>query len=143
MSSLEDAEAEDETEADLEDKIMAEIRKRGHQPNVSNFAFTATPKRKTLQLFGEKQPDGSFEPFDLYSMRQAIDEGFILDVLQNYTTYADYFYLLKQIEGDPRHDTKQASRLLRSFVSAHEHTIGKKVEIMAEHFAGKVAPPHR
>ena len=138
-SSLESAEAEDETEADLEDKIMAEIQKRGHQLNVSNFAFTATPKRKTLELFGEKQPDGSFEPFDLYSMRQAIDEGFILDVLQNYTTYENYFHLLKQIEDDPRYDTKQASRLLQSFVSAHEHTIGKKVEIMAEHFAGKVA----
>lgn len=139
-SSLDDAEDEDETEEqDLEDKIMTEIQKRGRQPNVSNFAFTATPKSKTLELFGEQQPDGSYEPFDLYSMRQAIDEGFILDVLQNYTTYTDYFRLLKHVEDDPRYDTKQASRLLKSFVSVHEHTIGKKVEIMAEHFADKVA----
>jgi type I restriction enzyme R subunit len=139
-SSLDEAEGEDETEEqDLEDKIMAEIQKRGRQPNVSNFAFTATPKPKTLELFGEKQPDGSYAPFDLYSMRQAIDEGFILDVLQNYTTYTDYFHLLKRVEDDPRYDTQQASRLLKSFVSVHEHTIGKKVEIMAEHFADKVA----
>ncbi len=139
-SSLEDAAEEDETEdADLEDKIMAEIEKRGHQPNVSNFAFTATPKAKTLELFGEKRADGSYEPFDVYSMRQAIDEGFILDVLQNYTTYNDYFRLLKRVEDDPRYDTKQASRLLKSFVSAHEHTIREKVEIIVEHFASKVA----
>jgi type I restriction enzyme R subunit len=138
-SSLDEAEDADATEAqDLEDKIMAEIQKRGRQPNVSNFAFTATPKSKTLELFGETQPDGSYAPFDLYSMRQAIDEGFILDVLQNYTTYTDYFHLLKRIEDDPRYDTKRASRLLKSFVSVHEHTIGTKVEIMAEHFADKV-----
>jgi type I restriction enzyme R subunit len=104
-SSLEEAEDADETEdADLEDKIAAEIQKRGHQPNVSNFAFTATPKAKTLELFGERQPDGSYEPFDVYSMQQAIDEGFILDVLQNYTTYNDYFRLLKRIEDDPQYD---------------------------------------
>jgi type I restriction enzyme R subunit len=139
-SSLEEAEEEDETEElDLEDKIMAEIEKRGRQPNVSDYAFTATPKSKTLELFGEEQPDGSYEPFDLYSMRQAIDEGFILDVLQNYTTYADYFHLLKKIEDDPRYDTRQATRLLKSFVSVHEHTISKKVEIMVEHFEEKVA----
>ncbi|MCS4038725.1 type I restriction endonuclease subunit R [Salinibacter ruber] len=139
-SSLKEAEEEDETEdADLEDKIMAEIEKRGHQPNVSNFAFTATPKSKTLELFGEEQPGGGYEPFDVYSMRQAIDEGFILDVLQNYTTYNDYFRLLKRVEDDPRYDTKQASRLLKSFVSVHEHTIREKVKIIAEHFATKVA----
>ncbi len=139
-SSLEEAEEKDETEdADLEDKIMAEIEKRGHQPNVSNFAFTATPKSKTLELFGEEQSGGGYEPFDVYSMRQAIDEGFILDVLQNYTTYNDYFRLLKRVEDDPRYDTKQASRLLKSFVSVHEHTIREKVKIIAEHFATKVA----
>jgi len=139
-SSLEEAEEKDETEdADLEDKIMAEIEKRGHQPNVSNFAFTATPKAKTLELFGEEQSGGGYEPFDVYSMRQAIDEGFILDVLQNYTTYNDYFRLLKRIEDDPRYDTKQASRLLKSFVSVHEHTIREKIKIITEHFATKVA----
>lgn len=138
-SSLEEAEEEDETEADLEDRIVAEIRKRGRQPNVSNFAFTATPKAKTLELFGEKQPDGSYEPFDLYAMRQAIDEGFILDVLQNYTTYTDYWNLLKQIDGDPEYDSRKASRLLQSFVSRHEHTIGKKTEIMVHHFSDRVS----
>ena len=138
-SSLEEAEDEDETDIDLEDQIAAEIQKRGRQPNVSSFAFTATPKAKTLELFGEKQSDGSFEPFDLYSMRQAIDEGFILDVLQNYTTYTDYWNLLKQIEEDPEYDTRKASRLLQSFVSKHEHTIGKKTEVMIEHFADRVA----
>ncbi|WP_022836388.1 type I restriction endonuclease subunit R [Salisaeta longa] len=137
--SLEAAEAQDATDSDLEDKIAAEIQKRGHQPNVSNFAFTATPKSKTLELFGDKQPDGSYAPFDLYSMRQAIDEGFILDVLQNYTTYTDYWNLLKQIDEDPAYDSKKASRLLQSFVSRHEHTIGKKTEIMVQHFAEKVA----
>jgi len=138
-SSLEEAESEDETDIDLEDRIAAEVEKRGHQSNVSNFAFTATPKSKTLELFGEQQSDGSYVPFDLYSMRQAIDEGFILDVLQNYTTYADYWNLLKQIEEDPEYDSKKASRLLQSFVSRHEHTIGKKTETMVHHFAEKVA----
>jgi type I restriction enzyme R subunit len=139
-TSLAEAEEQDETEdADLEDKIMAEIENRGRQPNVSNFAFTATPKAKTLELFGEEQPGGGYEPFDVYSMRQAIDEGFILDVLQNYTTYNDYFRLLKQVEDDPRYDTKQASRLLKSFVSVHEHTIREKVKIITEHFATKVS----
>ena len=88
-TSLESA-AQEETqdeEDDLEDRIVAEMRKRGRLTNVSTFAFTATPKSKTMELFGEKKPDGTFEPFSLYSMRQAIDEGFILDVLQNYTTY--------------------------------------------------------
>ncbi|NBC86031.1 MAG: type I restriction endonuclease subunit R, partial [Bacteroidetes bacterium] len=98
-----------------------------------------TPKSKTLELFGEKQSGGGYAPFDLYSMRQAIDEGFILDVLQNYTTYTDYWNLLKQVEDDPEYDTRKASRLLRSFVSQHEHTIGKKTEVMVEHFADRVA----
>jgi len=138
-SSLDEAEDEDATEPDLEDKIAAEIQKRGRQPNVSNFAFTATPKAKTLELFGEKQSDGGYAPFDLYSMRQAIDEGFILDVLQNYTTYTDYWNLLKQVEDDPEYDTRKASRLLQSFVSRHEHTIGKKTEVMVEHFADRAA----
>jgi len=138
-SSLEAAEDEDTTEVDIEDKIAAEIQKRGQQPNVSNFAFTATPKSKTLELFGEKQSGGGYAPFDLYSMRQAIDEGFILDVLQNYTTYTDYWNLLKQVDDDPEYDTRKASRLLQSFVGQHEHTIGKKTEMMVEHFADRVA----
>jgi type I restriction enzyme R subunit len=138
-SSLEEAEEEDDVEVDTEDRIREEIQKRGRQPNVSNFAFTATPKPKTLELFGEKQDDGSHEPFDLYTMRQAIEEEFILDVLANYTTYDDYFRLLKKIEDDPKYDAARAARLLQSYVSAHEQTIAKKVEIMVEHFAQNVS----
>lgn len=139
-SSLEEAESEDEVEEDdLEDKIRAEIKKRGQLDNVSNFAFTATPKPKTLELFGTRRPEGGFEPFDLYSMRQAIEEGFILDVLENYTTYTDYFRLLKKVEDDPRYDQRTASRVLRSFVSMHEHTIREKIEVMVEHFKEHVA----
>lgn len=138
-SSLDEAEEEDDVDIDTEDRIREEIRKRGRQPNVSNFAFTATPKPKTLELFGEEQDDGNHEPFDLYTMRQAIEEGFILNVLDNYTTYDDYFRLLKKVEDDPEYDAKKASRMLQSYVSAHEQTIAQKVEIMVEHFAQNVS----
>jgi len=136
--SLEEAEKEEGGEQeDLEDKIVEEMKKRGRQKNVSTFAFTATPKPKTLELFGCKREDGKFEPFSLYTMRQAIEEGFILDVLENYTTYKSYWNLLKKIEEDPRYDRKKATALLKSFVDLHEHTINKKVEIMVEHFVGQ------
>jgi type I restriction enzyme, R subunit len=89
--SLEEAEEEEGGgEEDLEDRIVEEMRKRGRLPNVSTFAFTATPKAKTLELFGTPRSDGKYEPFSLYSMRQAIEEGFILDVLEHYTTYKAY-----------------------------------------------------
>lgn len=138
--SLEDAEREEGEEGeDLEDVIIEEMKKRGHQPNVSTFAFTATPKSKTLELFGRKREDGQYEPFSLYTMRQAIEEKFILDVLQNYTTYKEYWTLLKKIEDDPKYDRKKASYLLTSFVGLHEHTINKKAAIMVDHFADQVA----
>jgi type I restriction enzyme, R subunit len=138
--SLEEAEEEEGGgEEDLEDRIVEEMRKRGRLPNVSTFAFTATPKAKTLELFGTPRSDGKYEPFSLYSMRQAIEEGFILDVLEHYTTYKAYWSLLKKIEDDPRYDRQQATHLLKSFVDLHEHTIAKKVAIMVEHFAGQVA----
>lgn len=138
--SLEEAEKEDSVEEeDLEDRIIAEMKTRGRLPNVSYFAFTATPKSRTLEIFGTRQPDGSYVPFSLYSMRQAIEEGFILDVLEYYTTYKTYFSLLKKIEADPRYDKKKATYLLRSFVDLHEHAINKKVTIMAEHFAQNIA----
>jgi type I restriction enzyme R subunit len=139
--SLEDAEAEDGTEEDrseIDRLALAEAIKRGHVRNLSLFAFTATPKAKTLELFGTTRPDGKFEPFHLYSMRQAIEEGFILDVLANYSTYKAYWRLLKKIEGDPRYDKKKAEYLLKSFVDLHPHAIGEKVEICVEHFAAKV-----
>ena len=138
--SLEEAAAEEADEPeDMEDRIIAEMQKRGPQPNVSTFAFTATPKPKTLELFGTRRTDGQFEPFSLYSMRQAIEEGFILDVLENYTTYKVYWQLLKKIEDDPHYEKGKASYLLRSFVDLHEHAIRKKVELMVEHFRDHVA----
>jgi type I restriction enzyme, R subunit len=125
-------------EEELESTILAEMEKRGRLPNLSTFAFTATPKPKTLELFGTKRADGKFAPFHLYSMRQAIEEGFILDVLANYTTYKAYWRLLKKVEDDPRYDKKKAEYLLKSFVELHPHAIGEKVKICVEHFAAKV-----
>lgn len=138
-ASLEQAEAEEADEGrDLEDVIADEMQTRGQLSHVSMFAFTATPKAKTLELFGTQYPDGSFGPFSLYSMRQAIEEGFILDVLQNYTTYKSYFSLLKTISDDPRYDRGKATRLLKAFVDLNDHAIEKKVAIMIEHFADQV-----
>ena len=140
--SLEAAEEEESAaatpEEELEATVLAEMEKRGPLPNLSTFAFTATPKAKTLELFGVKQADGRFEPFHLYSMRQAIEEGFILDVLANYTTYSAYWRLFKTIEDDPRYEKGKAAYLLKSFVELHPHAIRRKVEIMVEHFAGQV-----
>jgi len=139
---LEEAEREEAgagtPEEELEDRVLEEIRRRGPQPNLSTFAFTATPKPKTLELFGRKRPDGKFEPFHLYSMRQAIEEGFILDVLENYTTYKAYWRLLKKIEDDPRYDKHKAEYLLKSFVELHPHAIGEKIRIIVDHFATHV-----
>jgi type I restriction enzyme R subunit len=140
--SLEAAEAEESgtatPEEELEDIILAEIEKRGRLPNLSTFAFTATPKPKTLELFGRQRGDGKFEPFHLYSMRQAIEEKFILDVLANYSTYTAYWRLLKKVEDDPHYDRKKAEYLLKSFVELHPHAIGEKVRICVEHFATQV-----
>jgi type I restriction enzyme R subunit len=141
-SDLAAAEAEEggaETpEEELESRILTEMEKRGRLPNLSTFAFTATPKSKTLELFGTRRPDGKFEAFHLYSMRQAIEEGFILDVLENYTTYTAYWKLLKIIEDDPRYDKDKATYLLKSFVELHPHAINEKIAIMVEHFATSV-----
>ncbi|NLP06054.1 DEAD/DEAH box helicase family protein, partial [Candidatus Fermentibacteria bacterium] len=140
--SLEEAETEEAgaatPEEDLESTILSEMEKRGRLPNLSTFAFTATPKPKTLELFGTKRADGKFAPFHLYSMRQAIEEGFILDVLANYATYKAYWRLLKKVEDDPRYVKQKAEYLLKSFVELHHHAIGEKVRIMVEHFAAKV-----
>jgi len=140
--NLEEAEREEAgaatPEEELENTILAEMEKRGRLPNLSMFAFTATPKAKTLELFGTKREDGKFEPFHLYSMRQAIEEGFILDVLRNYSTYKAYWRLLKKIEDDPRYDKNKAEYLLKSFVELHPHAIGEKVRIIVEHFAAQV-----
>lgn len=138
-ADLETAEQEDIPTEDAEDvintKIENEMKKRGRISNLSFFAFTATPKNKTLELFGTPNLyTGKPEPYHLYTMKQAIEEGFILDVLQNYTTFKVYFSLLKKIENDPQYDKKKATALLKSYVDLHEHAINKKTEIMLEHF---------
>jgi type I restriction enzyme R subunit len=142
--SLEEAEkaeaVEGESDEDAVNKAVAESMKaHGRLKNVSFFAFTATPKPKTLELFGTKRPDGRFQPFSLYSMRQAIDEKFILDVLQNYTTFQVYFGLQKKIEGDPKYPKKKGIYLLKSYADLHPHRIDLKTEIMVEHFHENVA----
>ena len=111
---------------------------RGPQKNLSFFAFTATPKFKTLELFGHEGPDGKPAPFHLYSMRQAIEEEFILDVLRGYTTYKRYFQLVKAIVDDPALDKKKASRALARFVSLHPVNIAQKTEVIIEHFRASV-----
>jgi type I restriction enzyme R subunit len=137
--SLEDA-AKDDVEEDYtgDDFVREQIERsgaaRGQQPNISFFAFTATPKYKTLQVFGDKDENGKPKPFHLYSMRQAIEEGFILDVLQNYTTYELYFKLTKAIEEDPNLNKKKAAKAIGKFVSLHPHNLAQKTEIIIEHF---------
>ncbi len=134
-ASLEDKDDEEQT---VEDRILEELKRRGPQKNVSYFAFTATPKPETLQQFGLRQKDGTFVPSSLYTMRQAIEEGFILDVLKNYATYDQYWSLLKKVDGDPEFDGVKAKSLLKSFVSRDERTIEKKVRIIVDHFQSQV-----
>lgn len=129
---------QEEEDPDPQDKILEIMRTRKMRGNASYFAFTATPKNSTLEKFGEKQNDGTFIPFHLYSMKQAIEEGFILDVLANYTTYRSYYEIEKSIEDNPLFDTKKAQKKLRSFVEKHEQTIALKADIMLEHFVSKV-----
>ncbi len=119
---------------DIEDLIIAEAKRRGPQSNISFYAFTATPKHKTLEMFGIIGDDGKPHPFHLYSMRQAIEEKFIFDVLKNYTTYKTYYELSKAIEDDPDVDEKKAKKAIARFVSLHPHNIAQKVEIIVEHY---------
>lgn len=119
---------------DMEDIIAEELARNGKQPNVSMFAFTATPKPTTLQLFGKQNAKGQKEAFHIYSMKQAIEEGFILDVLQNYITYKTYYQLNKAIEDDPRVKTNEAKRQIARFVELHETNIAQRIEVIIEHF---------
>jgi type I restriction enzyme, R subunit len=121
-------------EEDEEDIIRETINRRGPQKNISIFAFTATPKAKTLEVFGVKDAEGKPKPFHLYSMRQAIEEGFILDVLKNYTSYETYFKLSKRIEDDPELNKKKAAKAIGRFISLHPHNLSQKTEVMVEHF---------
>ena len=132
------AEEEDETTEDTINRVMAA---RKLLPNASYFAFTATPKNKTLEIFGEAYEAGGqtrHRPFHSYTMKQAIQEGFILDVLRYYTPVASYYKLIKKVEGDPEFDTKRARKKLRRYVEGHEHAIQIKAEIMVDHFHEQV-----
>jgi type I restriction enzyme R subunit len=127
----------DEEDADLSEQVRAAVLRdameRGRQPNLSFFAFTATPKFKTKVLFDEPGPSGT-SPFHEYTMRQAIDEGFIMDVLRNYTTYKRYFGLIKQIENDPEVPRRQAAKALARFMELHPVNIEQVVTVIVEHF---------
>ena len=133
------AEEDDET---LEDQINRLMEAKKLLPNASYFAFTATPKNKTLEIFGEPVPqaDGTVKhrPFHSYTMKQAIQEGFILDVLEHYTPVESYYRLVKKVEGDPEFDTKRAKKKLRRYVESHDHAIRLKAEIMVDHFHEQV-----
>lgn len=134
-------ETEDNDTITGEDLITDLIKSRKLLPNASYFAFTATPKNKTLELFGVPFQEGDktkFRAFHLYSMKQAIEEGFIMDVLQNYTTYQSYYALLKKIEDDPEYDKLKAQKKLKHYVESHEHAIKKKTFLIVEHFMENV-----
>ncbi len=124
---------EDE-ELDAQDKIVKAMQSRKMRGNASYLAFTATPKPITLEKFGQQQDDGSFKPFHLYSMKQAIEEGFILDVLANYTTLKSYYEIEKSIEDNPLFDSTKAQKKLRAYVEQHQETIATKAEIILGHF---------
>ena len=128
----------DEEERDMEDAISEEIERSGKQANVSMFAFTATPKPKTLKKFGRLNPQGMYEAFHIYSMKQAIEEGFILDVLQNYTTYDTFYKINKVIEDDPELKTAEAKRKIARYAALHETNIAQRIEIIIEHFRTSV-----
>lgn len=128
-------------EMDNEDKINAMMEGRRLLNNASYFAFTATPKNKTLETFGVAYQDGdeiNHRPFHVYTMKQAIQEGFILDVLQHYTTIDSFYKLMKTVEDDPMFDKKRAQKKLRSFVESNEYTIAKKAAMMVDHFHEQV-----
>lgn len=133
----------DPDEDDPQDRILAAMQSRKMRGNASYLAFTATPKNTTLEKFGERQADGSFEPFDLYSMKQAIEEGFILNVLANYTTYKSYYEIQKSIADNPLFDTKKAQKKLRAYVERSQQTINTKAEIMLDHFVEHVVTPKK
>jgi type I restriction enzyme, R subunit len=129
---------ENDEETDVQDLILETMRTRKMRGNASYLAFTATPKNTTLEKFGVKQSDGQYKPFHLYSMKQAIQEGFILDVLANYTTYKSFYELEKSIEENPIFETKKAQKKLRAYVERHKQTIQTKAEIMMDHFVTNV-----
>ena len=138
---------DDDDDDTFEDRINRIIENRRLLDNASYFAFTATPKNKTLELFGDAapQPDGAVKhlPFHTYSMKQAIQEGFILDVLGSHTTVNSYFGLVKAIDDDPEFDSKRAQRRLRRYVEGHEYAVRRKAEIIVDHFHEAVFRPRK
>lgn len=127
-------------EADVEDLITNQIHRNGNQENVSIFAFTATPKLTTIQLFGRLNTRCQREAFHVYSMKQTIEEGFILDVLQNYTTYDTFYQINKEIEENPQMKTASAKRQIARFVELHKTNIAQRVKVIVEHFRMTVIP---
>ena len=137
------SEGEEET---TEDKINRLMESKKLLPNASYFAFTATPKNKTLEIFGDPSPEGGNTrhlPFHVYTMKQAIQEGFIIDVLEHYTPVDSYYRLVKMVKGDPEFDTKRAGKKLRRYVEDNDHAIRLKAEIMVDHFHERVAGLHK
>lgn len=135
LQKIADQEAREEKDIpDSEDEIAKEMATHGKLKNLSFFAFTATPKAKTLEMFGTLDASGLPKAFHVYSMRQAIEEGFILDVLKNYMTYETYFKVGKAIAGDPRYEKSKANKALGKFLSLHPHNLAQKTQIIVEHF---------
>ena len=141
MNMVLSADGEEQEEETFEDAINRIMESRKMLPNASYFAFTATPKNKTLEMFGEAYPEGvviKHRPFHSYTMKQATQEGFIVDVLQHYTPVASYYRLIKTIEDDPEYDVKKAQKKLRRYVEGHREAIRQKAEVMVDHFLGQV-----
>ncbi len=141
LTGPKDRDEDGDEEETIEDKINAIMESRKMLPNASYFAFTATPKNKTLEIFGEAFPEGDavkHRPFHSYTMKQAIQEGFILDVLRYYTPVSSYYRLVKTVDADPEFDTKRATKKLRRYVESNDHAIRLKAEIMVDHFHEQV-----
>ncbi len=134
LQRIADKELKEENSTDSEDEIFKELSTQGKLNNLSFFAFTATPKPKTIEMFGVRGADGIPKAFHVYSMKQAIEEGFILDVLKNYMTYTTYFKLGKSISDDPRYEKGKANKALGKYLSLHPHNLSQRTKIIIEHF---------
>ncbi len=141
--SMDEPEGDREEPEDVQDTILKHMEGRRLGKNASYFAFTATPKNATLEKFGQQTANGQFVPFHLYSMKQAIEEGFILDVLANYTTYKSYYEIQKSIQDNPLFDTVKAQKKLRAYVEGHKETIAIKADIVVSHFVDHVWKPKK
>jgi type I restriction enzyme R subunit len=139
VAVLDAAEAQEAETGQDPDEIVLDVAARGRQPNLSYLAFTATPKQKTLELFGLKGDDGNYHPFHLYSMKQAIEEQFIIDVLRGYATYATYYKVARKIADDPELDKGKAAAAIARFVSLEPHNLDQKAQVIVEHFRTNTA----